>query len=491
MKKYILTLIIVSCIAFPLPLASADSAREGVSVDGVQQEVQSAAAKEPAAKQAGKTKDKKESKDDNENIDEIEKARQALQYGLESEIAEVLNKIDKQDFESLQEDFVRLFQTTRSAAIREGLFALYQKYENAQLADSAAGVVEDYGTQQRTVIKAALAYLAAVKPAMNSSLREALQRLLTEETAEYGAEAITVLGAIGSEDDAAFLAEYFETFTMDDAKQELIVKQTIAAALEKIHSDNIRDFLLERLEDENENVYVRSSALAGLAQMKNADTVPLLVSFFEKPEPLLREAVMRGIAQFDTAETRALTLQAFRDSSYQVRLAALQAVQKTKQTDAVPYVLYRAKYDPTEAVRLSAVETLTKLNAPEGNTWLKETFCDTKKGEKLRVAILRAVLQEKSSLLNDDLEPVILPTITDAKQKQLRYSFGKEIAKSDSIAVLSIGKAFLQSDDALTKSIGLDMFKTNRSAELRPLVEAIAQDEKQGTLQRRAQRLLE
>ena len=122
---------------------------------------------------------------------------------------------------------------------------------------------------------------------------------------------------------------------------------------------------------------------------------------------------------------------------------------------------------------------------------MKETFCDTKKGEKLRVAILRAVLQEKSSLLNDDLEPVILPTITDAKQKQLRYSFGKEIAKSDSIAVLSIGKAFLQSDDALTKSIGLDMFKTNRSAELRPLVEAIAQDEKQGTLQRRAQRLLE
>ena len=225
--------------------------------------------------------------------------------------------------------------------------------------------------------------------------------------------------------------------------------------------------------------------------MKNADTVPLLVSFFEKPEPLLREAVMRGIAQFDTAETRALTLQAFRDSSYQVRLAALQAVQKTKQTDAVPYVLYRAKYDPTEAVRLSAVETLTKLNAPEGNAWLKETFCDTKKGEKLRVAILRAVLQEKSSLLNDDLEPVILPTITDAKQKQLRYSFGKEIAKSDSTAVLSVGKAFLQSDDALTKSIGLDMFKTHRSAELRPLVEAIAQDEKQGTLQRRAQRLLE
>ena len=34
------------------------------------------------------------------------------------------------------------------------------------------------------------------------------------------------------------------------------------------------------------------------------------------------------------------------------------------------------------------------------------------------------------------------------------------------------------------------MFKTNHYADARALVEAIAQDEKQGTLQRRAQRLL-
>ena len=120
-----------------------------------------------------------------------------------------------------------------------------------------------------------------------------------------------------------------------------------------------------------------------------------------------------------------------------------------------------------------------------------EAFADTKKGEKLRVAILRAVLQEKSSLLNDDLERVIVPTVTDSKQKQLRYSFGKEIAKYESAATSGICKAFLQSDDVMTKSIGMDMFKMNPAAEVRPLVEAIAQDEKQGALQRRAQRLLE
>jgi len=56
-----------------------------------------------------------------QELDEIEKARQALQYGLESEILEVINKVDKRDFETLQGDFNRLFMETKSPAVREGL----------------------------------------------------------------------------------------------------------------------------------------------------------------------------------------------------------------------------------------------------------------------------------------------------------------------------------------------------------------------------------
>lgn len=159
--------------------------------------------------------------------------------------------------------------------------------------------------------------------------------------------------------------------------------------------------------------------------------------------------------------------------------------------EAAPYSLYRAKYDPTDAVRFAAVETLAMLNTAEGNTWLAETFRDSKKSEKLRVTILSAVLKYNPEILAADLDTVVLATVTDNKQKKLRYEFGKEIAKVENSVTAEICKAFLQSDDALTKSIGLDMFKTNASADARTLVEAIAQDEKQGALHRRARRLLE
>ena len=426
-----------------------------------------------------------------QELDEIEKARQALQYGLESEILEVVNKVDKQDFETLQGDFNRLFTETKSPAVREGLFGLYQKYEDAQLTESAVAILEDYEAQQRTLVKAALSYLAAVKPELTPALNEALQNMLTQDTAEYGAETVSVLGEIGGGEEAAFLASYFDSLTIDDAKQELILKQTIMAALEKLHSENTRDFLLERAEDENENIYVRSSAIAGLAQMGNPDVIPLLVKFFEQPEPLLREAAIRGAAAFDTAETRNLTLQGFKDSYYKVRLEALKTAQKTKMQEAAPYILYRAKYDPTDAVRFAAVEALAVLNTDEGNAWLSETFRDSKKSEKLRVTILSTALKHNPAALAADLDTVVLATVTDSKQKKLRYEFGKEIAKVENTVTGEICKAFLQSDDVLTKSIGLDMFKTNAPADARALVETIAQDDKQGALQRRAQRLLE
>jgi len=159
--------------------------------------------------------------------------------------------------------------------------------------------------------------------------------------------------------------------------------------------------------------------------------------------------------------------------------------------EAAPYSLYRAKYDPTDAVRFAAVEALAVLNTDEGNAWLSETFRDSKKSEKLRVTILSTALKHNPAALAADLDTVVLATVTDSKQKKLRYEFGKEIAKVENTVTGEICKAFLQSDDVLTKSIGLDMFKTNAPADARALVETIAQDDKQGALQRRAQRLLE
>ena len=166
---------------------------------------------------------------DDKDLSDIEKARQTLQYGLESDILTLTGTVDKQDFETLQDNFISLFEETKSPAVREGIFGLYQKYENQQLVSAATAILESYQDNRRTLIKAALAYLAAVKPPRAAEISGVLQKMITDETEEYGAEAAAVLGITGNAEDAAFLADFFETFSSDDPKQELIVKQAINA----------------------------------------------------------------------------------------------------------------------------------------------------------------------------------------------------------------------------------------------------------------------
>ena len=424
------------------------------------------------------------------SVDDIEKARASLLYGTESEVQETIQGIDKKDFELLETALMQVFQETVSQGIRERLFELYQKYEHKGLQQEAVAVLEQYTEKRRTHIKAALAYLTAIKPEMHDTLRSLLRQLLEDEASEYGTEIIGLIGAIGSTDDALFLVEFFEKYTSDSEKQELIIKQQTAAALEKIHDVQTWDFLLERAQDEDENAYIRASAAAGLAQIGKPEAFDILAAFFSSAEPLLRTAAVKGLTAFSTPEAQKLLLQGFKDDYFKIRLEALQTVQKTKNAAAVPYILHRAKYDSVEKVRFLAVETLAMLNSNEGNQWLKETFSDSKKGGTVRVKILEAALEHNPAVIQADLEAVILPLVKDDKQKSLRYEMGKVLAKKTNTAPSSICEAFLDSSDALTKSIGLDMFKTNRYAGAVPLVEKIAQDEKQGTLYRRAKTVL-
>lgn len=436
---------------------------------------------------------KEQSNSNTHEADTIEQLQEILAYGMQDEILNTLAHLEHDQFETLQSDLQTLFTETNSPAIREALFGLYKKYECPDLQDQALSIINDYTNANRTLVQAAISYIAKMPPSNTEAISALLQNIITteEQNSDYSLDCIVALGEIGSPQNAPFLIDYFEHFTNDDQYKELYTRQAIVAALDKIHSADSWDFLYKLARDETENPHIRASAASGLAEIGKPEVEDVLAQFFESPEPLLRTAAIKGLAAFDTAETQKLLLQGFKDSYYKVRLEAVQTVQKTKNTQAAAYVLYRAKSDPVEEVRLAAVETLALLNTPEGNAWLSETFKDSKKSEKMRVAVLRAVLNHNAAVLAQDLDTVIIPLASDTRQKKLRYEFGKVLSKAETGATAAICEAYLKSDDALTKSIGLDMFKTNRYAQVKPMVEAIAQDEKQGTLQRRAQQLIQ
>ena len=81
--------------------------------------------------------------------------------------------------------------------------------------------------------------------------------------------------------------------------------------------------------------------------------------------------------------------------------------------------------------------------------------------------------------------------MSDKKKKKFAYELGKNISKIENAQLVKICEVFLNDSDSMYKSIGLDIFETNRFTELLPIITQIAEDKKSGTLKNRAVQILE
>ena len=91
----------------------------------------------------------------------------------------------------------------------------------------------------------------------------------------------------------------------------------------------------------------------------------------------------------------------------------------------------------------------------------------------------------------NDVEKIAIESTKDERNKSLRMELGRILSRIQNDRTSTIADAYLRHKDAFVKSLGLDMFATNKYASVRPLIEEIANDEKMGALQRRAKSLLQ
>jgi len=217
----------------------------------------------------------------------------------------------------------------------------------------------------------------------------------------------------------------------------------------------------------------------------------VLAGIYEDGDPVLRAAAVNGLAEYKESEAVSLIIAAFRDSNYKVRLEALDATERGKIAEAVPSVAYRAKTDPVEAVKMRAFEVLGSVNDAETLSWLAGLVRDDKSSDKIRMKAVTVLGKDHFDLIYPDLEALVMQSLKDDKKTWIRYECGKFLSKKNDGRISSIASAYIQHKDPATKSLGMDMFDTNRFADVRPLVEAIAANDKMGALQSRAKKILE
>jgi HEAT repeat protein len=478
MKKILYILII---IFLSLPLFAQDAEETDTSTvvasKGGYAEVPPAKRPLPIDQEkAAAAAEKDESPKDEENN------RNTIRYGLPSEISSLLDTLLKNDDPRFTEEIYDLFQVTKSSTIKEKVLKYFTKAEDPCLEDYAVDLLNDPYDEKNDVVKAAFQYISAVK---TKAAIPAVITLIESENENYFNDAISTLGDIGGPEEAMFLVEYLERDDLSDAQ-----RQTLMRNCGKMHAVETWDKLVDILNDEDENTFVRMYAAESLGLMEVEKSVPVLVENFDATDPNLRQYVIKGLSHFpNVIEAKATIIQGIRDEHWRVRQEAIRAAKDNDNKDAVPYLIYRAKNDSEKLIKEESFTAIAALNTDEGNDFLIEQLQDKKVADGTKKKIVEVLLKEDHAGEKEIIE-VAKSVVNDDKRKDFRYAIGREMAKNYKSSYDEVTAMYLQSKDATTVSVGLEMYKQKKPAGLEAYVNTIANEKKSSSNKTKAQKLL-
>lgn len=491
MKRVLLSVLIVGLICFPLICDEADAFEVEDVVEEIAEEttevIASAGgyAEVPAPKRprpidkekAEAAAEKDETKDDEENF------RSTIKYGIPSEISDLLDKLTKNEDPRFTEEIYDVFQKTQNTSIKEKILNYFTKLEDPCLEDFAVDLLNDPYDEKNDVVKASFRYVQACK---TTAAIPAVITLIEGENDNYFNDAIATLGEIGGEGEALFLAEYLDREDLSDAQ-----RQSLMRACGKMKALSTWNKLVEILENDDENTFVRMYAAEGIGLMKVNKSVPVLIDNYKATDPNLRQYIIKGLINYpEVIEAKAAIMEGIRDEHWKVRQESIKAVKEMDIKEAAPYLIHRIKNDSEKVIKDEAISSLAVLNTNSGNEFLVSQINDKKAGDATKKKVIEVLLREEHAGEAEIIE-LAKKCATDDKLKDLRYAVGKELSKKYKSSYDEVCALYLDSKDTTTISLGLDMYKSGKSTSIEPKVRAIAEDKKaNASNKKRAMKLL-
>lgn len=461
MKK----LILLMCILFSFSLYAQDAEVEVKASKGGISEIPSSKRPKPIDKEKAENAAEKD-----ESEKDYEDKSNTIKYGIPSEISTLIDDLIKNDDPRFTEEIYDVFQISRNDTIKEKIVKYFTKLEDPCIEDYAVEILNDPYDEKGDLVKACFQYISAVK---TKEAVPAVLSLIESENDSYFNDAIAAIGEIGGPSEAMFLVEYLERDDLSDAQ-----RQTLMRTCGKMHAVQTWDKMVEIAEDEDENLYVRMYAAEALGLMEKKESVPVLTSLFTENDPNLRQYVLKGLSHLpDVIEAQETIMQGIRDEHWRVRQEAIKITRENKMTDAVPYLIYRAKNDSEKVIKEEAYTSIAALNTTEGNDFLVSQLNEKKLGDATKKKIVEVLLKEGHAGEKEILE-LAEECLKDDKRKDLRYAIGKELAKYENSDFVDVCIKYLESKDTTTISLGLDIYKTNKFDSAEAVMRSIYADKK-------------
>jgi len=296
--------------------------------------------------------------------------------------------------------------------------------------------------------------------------------LLQNETAELEARwfAARILGELNDAVAIRALVEQLQAAEDDD------LNQVIAESLANLGSDAI-SALTELLAIEE----TRRFALQALAQIRQVDTIPPLLSLVHDPEPTIRAIAIEALGNFYDPRIPEILVPAIKDPSAQVRKAAISGLSArhewVDQWNLIPLII-DCLWDLNLGVCQQAALALGKLRKDEAVPALQRALLAPNTLFPLQIDSLRALswIGSKTALnsMQECLQPdAKLPIATQQELFALLGRWEDQSLHSDVVQILS-ETLNTTTDSTLRRTIATALGELKHPDGLDPLIQLLA-----------------
>jgi len=434
--------------------------------------------------------------------DDIEQTRlNTLKYGTETEIVALIQTLKTESADYMDDEIVKLVETTRNNKILGGAFAFFAEREKNGLEARAIRAIEEREDEENETVQAAIDYLGKVKAV---SAVPVFKALLESNEKRFMNSAFRALGQVsrsdgGSSSFADEIAEYLIDFYENrDAGDENL--REIITALGFSGSHKAAPFLAGLAADNETRPVLRMAALDAIAKIGDPSSLDAVLACVSSKDPNIRAAAVSALGPFSGAAVDTAILDAFRDSFYKTRIAAAQASRQRKLADAVPYLKFRAERDEVPTVKEEAIRALGAIASGTGAASgdgasdeaikiLEELFTTRKNSDRVRIAAGEMLMQNAPERFLDSF----IKEMDEAKQKNqtsMYNSLLRILGGTKCQGLETVTRRLMQDRGVAEKSTALDMAANNSLTALAQEIKTIAAD-KNEALSRKAKRTLE
>jgi HEAT repeat protein len=405
----------------------------------------------------------------------LEEWREILKYGIDTEVLEILKQIKERREIALNQELVEMLSESLNTEVRTAILDYFRDQEEEAARDVAIVLLSLHEELENELIIALLRYLSEIGASESIGL---MMELVEHSEVGVASAAIRALGkdTYGSrrrDEIADLLLDRLQDEEFDET-----LKQEAILSLGSLKSEKAVDVLVELLADTTQDKVIRMYAADSLGKIGDERVIDPLKNLFSEKDALLRAYAASALANFNPDAVEDFLIQGLRDSNWKVRIASARGFYRSKSPEVIDVLIYKARKDPVEAVRIEACKALGEIGSPKGLDTLRELYREERYSIEIRMACLDVLVEKDLGRTVGTIEEVVERHLdaTLFKVKILEQT-ARRLAHVKSPALKPVYRMFLASKNLAVKVQGIRGILHNRFSDLRGLLVQLSKDD--------------